>query len=120
MDQGVRRAMLLAVSALNEHLICRLCNGYFREAHTIPECLHTFCKCCLLRELQQPVKGSKKCPSCQTPLGLNAENKCIYDRSLQSCVDRLFPEFAEREAAAFAKEAAADDDSVRHFTIRCY
>ena len=112
--------MLLSMGALNEHLICRLCNGYFREAHTIPECLHTFCKSCLLRELQKPVKGSKKCPSCQTPLGLNAENKCLYDRSLQSCVDRLFPEFVEREATAIAKDAPVDDDSVRSRSVQAH
>ncbi|CCI44700.1 unnamed protein product [Albugo candida] len=25
---------------INSHFICTLCNGYFRDAHTIKECLH--------------------------------------------------------------------------------
>ncbi|GMI04163.1 hypothetical protein TrRE_jg1082, partial [Triparma retinervis] len=31
------------VSTLNSHLTCTLCNGLFRNATTITECLHTFC-----------------------------------------------------------------------------
>ena len=37
------------VKNINPHLICRICNGYFRDATTITECLHTFCKSCLLK-----------------------------------------------------------------------
>merc|ERR1712070_1168473 len=29
---------------LNQHLACTLCMGYFRNAYTITECLHTYCK----------------------------------------------------------------------------
>ena len=29
---------------LNQHLVCTLCMGYFKDACTIIECLHTFCK----------------------------------------------------------------------------
>ena len=31
------------VRLLNDYLICPICKGYFRDAYTIPECLHT-CK----------------------------------------------------------------------------
>ena len=41
-------------------------------------------------------KGLKACPTCQISLGPNAESKCVYDRNLQSCVDKLFPEFVVR------------------------
>ncbi|CAM9484052.1 unnamed protein product, partial [Phaeothamnion confervicola] len=34
---------------LNPHLVCPLCNGYFRDAYTIPECMDTFCKSCLYK-----------------------------------------------------------------------
>ena len=29
---------------LNQHLVCTLCMGYFKDACTIIECLHTFCR----------------------------------------------------------------------------
>lgn len=31
------------IRLLNDYLICPICKGYFRDAYTIPECLHT-CK----------------------------------------------------------------------------
>jgi len=37
------RMRSLPVEELNKYLVCPICNGYFREAHTITECLHT-CK----------------------------------------------------------------------------
>ena len=33
----------ITVADLNKHFTCSICNGYFRDAHTISECLHT-CK----------------------------------------------------------------------------
>jgi hypothetical protein len=31
----------VTVRDLNPYLTCKLCNGYFRDAHTTTECLHT-------------------------------------------------------------------------------
>ena len=33
----------ITITDLNKHFICSICSGYFRDAHTISECLHT-CK----------------------------------------------------------------------------
>jgi len=38
--------------------VCFLCNGYFRSAHTIMECLHTFCKVCLYNYFEQQLSLS--------------------------------------------------------------
>lgn len=90
--------MLLSIARLNEHLLCKICDGYYREAHTISECLHTFCKVCLLREFhEQRGRGAKSCPTCAVHLGANPEARCVFDRNLQSIVDKVFPEYAERE-----------------------
>lgn len=86
--------MRLALGKVNLHLVCSLCQGYYRDAHTVPECLHTFCKECILREFG---RGSRTCPTCGISLGANPDSRVVYDRNLQSCVDKLFPEFAERE-----------------------
>ncbi|KAB7496042.1 Polycomb complex protein BMI-1, partial [Armadillidium nasatum] len=50
----------LAVAELNPHLLCILCGGYFIDATTVIECLHTFCKSCIVRYLET----SKFCPIC--------------------------------------------------------
>jgi polycomb group RING finger protein 3 len=36
--------VMVAAREINEHLTCGICRGYFRNAHTVKECLHTFCK----------------------------------------------------------------------------
>ena len=56
------RLVRLNLDDLNAHLVCRICMGYFRGAHTITECLHTFCKSCLLREFD---RGQSFCPHCK-------------------------------------------------------
>ena len=86
------------VRDLNSFLCCELCDGYFREAHTISECLHTFCKVCLYTEFdKRSVKESKYCPTCNTNIGLNPYTKVVFDRNLQAIVDKVFPQFAEQE-----------------------
>ncbi|KAJ8611990.1 hypothetical protein CTAYLR_004403 [Chrysophaeum taylorii] len=73
---------------VNTHLVCRLCDGYFQDAHTITECLHTFCKNCLLKYL----KGGKAvCPRCNVHLGPHPMNAILHDRTLQTLVDKIFP-----------------------------
>jgi hypothetical protein len=59
------RLVRLKLDDLNPHLVCRICSGYFRGAHTITECLHTFCKSCLLKEFD---KGLRSCPHCKVPV----------------------------------------------------
>lgn len=94
-------SLSVSVAELNEFLTCPLCNGYFREAHTIPECLHSFCKACILKNFtENNQKGHVVCPTCKTNLGVYANNKqLIYDRNLQALLDEIFPHFAEQEKA---------------------
>lgn len=51
----VERRVLL----VNQYLTCKVCKGYFREAHTFKGCNHTFCKWCLMREFD---RGVRTCP----------------------------------------------------------
>ena len=43
-----------------KHLICSLCNGYFRYPYTVSDCLHTFCRSCLILFFRQ---GMRCCPT---------------------------------------------------------
>lgn len=93
-------ATSLPKEELNELLTCHICKGFYRDAHTILECMHTFCKSCILMHFHNNnVRGSIQCPQCNASLGMysNLNNKMIYDRDVQSIVDKLYPEFVEFE-----------------------
>lgn len=72
------------ISSINDHFVCVLCEGYLRDAHTIPECLHsctscnsprknnhnhtfvfiaiTVCKSCIYRHFL--IQQERTCPKC--------------------------------------------------------
>uniref|UniRef100_A0A8C6SGA4 Polycomb group RING finger protein 1 n=1 Tax=Neogobius melanostomus TaxID=47308 RepID=A0A8C6SGA4_9GOBI len=84
----------LKIKDLNEHIVCYLCAGYFIDATTITECLHTFCKSCIVKYLQT----SKYCPMCnikihETQPLLNLK----LDRVMQDIVFKLVPGLQESE-----------------------
>jgi len=81
---------------MNEHLICSLCMGYLREAMTVTECLHTFCKPCIVQHFVENLA----CPTCEVNLGPTPLEKVRVDRAMQNIVDKVFPHFAKEEAAA--------------------
>lgn len=104
----------LPIDEFQELLTCQLCKGFYRDAHTILECMHTFCKSCILVHFHENnSRGSIQCPQCNVNLGLygHLATKMIYDRDLQSIVDKIFPQFAENEKLAeeiFYKERNID------------
>uniref|UniRef100_A0A671PAT4 Polycomb group RING finger protein 1 n=1 Tax=Sinocyclocheilus anshuiensis TaxID=1608454 RepID=A0A671PAT4_9TELE len=82
----------IKIKDLNEHIVCYLCAGYFIDATTITECLHTFCKSCIVKYLQT----SKYCPMCnikihETQPLLNLK----LDRVMQDIVYKLVPGLQE-------------------------
>lgn len=112
--------MKLKIKDLNEHIVCYLCAGYFIDATTITECLHTcefhpswlkwchksvkchcstllcfcfvVCKSCIVKYLQT----SKYCPMCnikihETQPLLNLK----LDRVMQDIVYKLVPGLQE-------------------------
>ncbi|MBN3314163.1 PCGF3 protein, partial [Atractosteus spatula] len=46
---------------INAHITCRLCEGYLIDATTVTECLHTFCRSCLVKYLEE----NNTCPTCR-------------------------------------------------------
>lgn len=82
-------------SAVHEHLICKLCDGLYRDPFTISECLHTFCKSCIFFAFQDI--GLHECPRCRVALGPDPFKAILFDRTLQELVDKLFPELKERD-----------------------
>lgn len=85
----------MKLAELTEHLGCVICRGILRDAHTIPDCLHSFCKSCIYRHFI--VKGSRNCPKCNKLLSPRPVATLISDKKLQDIVDRIFPEFKAQE-----------------------
>ena len=71
------------IADVNPHLVCALCGGYFRDCHTITECLHSFCQVCILAHLRQ---NKNSCPRCGVDLGPHPMTAVLHDRQLQAVV----------------------------------
>lgn len=82
------------LSALIEDLTCSLCTGLFHNAHTIKECMHTFCKSCLVLHT---LENGLVCPTCSSPMHSDLNDSIEYDHNIQGLVDKLFPHFVELE-----------------------
>lgn len=89
--QGTGRKKLIE---LNPHLTCVLCGGYFVDATTIIECLHSFCKTCIVRYLDV----HKMCPVCDVQVHKARPLQNIRsDQTLQDIVYKLVPGLFKNE-----------------------
>ncbi|XP_057860513.1 E3 ubiquitin protein ligase DRIP2 isoform X1 [Cryptomeria japonica] len=74
---------------LVECLTCPLCDNLLREATTICECLHTFCKDCIYQKLAE--EDTYHCPICNVYLGCLPKEKLRPDNNLQDVRSKIFP-----------------------------
>ncbi|TRZ09150.1 hypothetical protein HGM15179_017958 [Zosterops borbonicus] len=82
------RTTRIKITELNPHLMCALCGGYFIDAATIVECLHSFCKTCIVRYLET----NKYCPMCDAQVHKTRPLLSIRsDKTLQDIVYKLVP-----------------------------
>ncbi|XP_011621599.1 E3 ubiquitin protein ligase DRIP2 isoform X2 [Amborella trichopoda] len=79
----VRRATLEAC------MTCPLCKKLLRDATTISECLHTFCRKCIYEKLTDGEADS--CPICNIDLGCAPVEKLRPDHNLQDVRAKIFP-----------------------------
>ncbi|XP_012254406.2 polycomb group protein Psc-like [Athalia rosae] len=77
---------------VNPYLICPLCRGYLVDATTVVECLHSFCRSCILKHL----KSEAHCPTCNHVLN-NAKPDIKADKALQDIVYKLVPGLYHKE-----------------------
>jgi polycomb group RING finger protein 3 len=79
---------------LNEMITCRICHGYLVDATTVTECLHTFCKSCIVKHLED----SNVCPECEHVIHQSHPLDYIsYDRTLQDLVYKIVPRLEKDE-----------------------
>ncbi|XP_067326435.1 polycomb complex protein BMI-1 isoform X2 [Anolis sagrei] len=90
----MHRTTRLKITELNPHLMCVICGGYFIDATTIIECLHSFCKTCIVHYLET----SKYCPICDVQVHKTRPLLNIRsDKTLQDIVYKLVPGLFKNE-----------------------
>ncbi|XP_023701798.1 uncharacterized protein LOC111861443 isoform X2 [Cryptotermes secundus] len=84
----MQRSGRLHLREVNQHLVCVLCGGYYIDATTIVECLHSFCRSCLIRYLE----SNSFCPICDVQIHKAKPFLNIKpDKALQDIVYKLVP-----------------------------
>ncbi|XP_063708385.1 polycomb group RING finger protein 3 [Culicoides brevitarsis] len=84
----------IKLKTLNSAITCQICQGYLIDATTVVECLHTFCKSCLVKHLEE----NNTCPSCLSIIHQSHPlNYISFDRSMQDIVYKLVPNLQEDE-----------------------
>ncbi|CAH1790353.1 unnamed protein product [Owenia fusiformis] len=84
----MHRTTLIPITELNPHLMCVLCGGYLVDATTIVECLHSFCKTCIVSYL----KSCEYCPICDVMVHKTKPHVNLRpDKQLQALVYKLVP-----------------------------
>jgi hypothetical protein len=87
----------VSTNDINRFIVCKVCNGYFIKAHTINECLHTFCLRCIPRHKSTSGDRILKCPACNKKLNLKFDDAVKPDRTIQNLVDNFFPSFIKNQ-----------------------
>ncbi|CAH2038730.1 unnamed protein product [Thlaspi arvense] len=83
MESQVKRETMRAC------LSCPLCDRILRDATTISECLHTFCRKCIYEKITED--EIECCPVCNISLGGNPLEKLRPDHNLQDLRAKFFP-----------------------------
>ncbi|XP_075537353.1 uncharacterized protein LOC142572264 [Dermacentor variabilis] len=79
---------------LNSVITCVLCGGYLVNATTLVECLHSFCKVCIVQFLAT----SHLCPICDVPVHKTKPHQSIrLDKTLQDIVYKVVPGLYQKE-----------------------
>ncbi|RRT70835.1 hypothetical protein BHE74_00027674 [Ensete ventricosum] len=78
-------------------MTCPLCHKLLRDATTISECLHTFCRKCICEKLTD--EEIDCCPICNIDLGCVPIEKLRPDHNLQDLRAKIFP-FKRRKVEA--------------------
>lgn len=84
----------IKITTLNSFISCKLCEGYLIDATSVTECLHTFCKSCIVKHLEE----KNTCPCCDIVIHQSHPLQYIsYDRTLQDIVYKLIPDLQQNE-----------------------
>ncbi|XP_031735819.1 polycomb group RING finger protein 6 [Anarrhichthys ocellatus] len=104
LDSDSEEETKLPLKQFYPYIRCALCCGFLIDATTITECLHTFCKNCIVKHFFH----SNRCPTCSIVVH---QTQPLYnirpDRQLQDIVYKMVPfleESERKEMCNFYKE----------------
>ncbi|XP_074577382.1 E3 ubiquitin protein ligase DRIP2-like isoform X2 [Curcuma longa] len=86
---GPSKVVKVRKEVLSGFMSCPLCRKLLRDATTIPECLHTFCRKCITKKLND--EETDHCPVCHIGLGVVPMEKLRPDHNLQDIRAKIFP-----------------------------
>lgn len=90
------RERKIKLQELNSLITCELCRGYLIKPTTITECLHTFCRSCIVKHLQD--KDDNLCPICAILIHeTNPFEMLRSDQTLEDVIYKLIPSLQENE-----------------------
>ncbi|XP_061767457.1 polycomb group RING finger protein 5-B-like [Nerophis ophidion] len=82
------------VRDFNRFITCCLCRGYLIKPTTVTECLHTFCKSCIVQHFEE----SNDCPKCGIQVHeTNPLDMLRLDNTLEEIIFKLVPGLREKE-----------------------
>lgn len=82
------------LSQLAPFISCSICKGYLIDATAITDCLHTFCKSCIVKHFEH----SNRCPKCNIIVHhAKPHNNLRMDPQLQNIVYKLVEGLEEKE-----------------------
>lgn len=82
------KVLKVLIRDLNENICCKLCCGYLVNATTIKECLHTFCRSCIVKHF----RTNRRCPICDILIHETEPLSFVkQDNLLQDIVYKLLP-----------------------------
>ncbi|XP_033835979.1 polycomb group RING finger protein 5-A-like isoform X2 [Periophthalmus magnuspinnatus] len=91
MSAAARRHL---VRDFNHFITCYLCRGYLIKPTTVTECLHTFCKSCIVQHFEE----SNDCPKCGIQVHeTNPLEMLRLDNTLEEIIFKLVPGLREKE-----------------------
>ncbi|CAK9323503.1 unnamed protein product [Citrullus colocynthis] len=83
------RVVKVKREAIAACITCPLCNKLLKEATTISECLHTFCRKCISNKISD--EELENCPVCNIDLGCVPLEKLRPDHNLEDLRAKIFP-----------------------------
>ncbi|XP_026078576.1 polycomb group RING finger protein 5-B [Carassius auratus] len=82
------------VRDFNHFITCYICKGYLIKPTTVTECLHTFCKSCIVQHFED----SNDCPRCGIQVHeTNPLEMLRLDNTLEEVIFKLVPGLREKE-----------------------
>ncbi|XP_041117083.1 polycomb group RING finger protein 5-B-like isoform X1 [Polyodon spathula] len=82
------------VRDFNHYITCYVCKGYLIKPTTVTECLHTFCKRCIVQHFED----SNDCPKCGIQVHeTNPLEMLRLDNTLEEIIFKLVPGLREKE-----------------------